>query len=191
MRYYAPVTATPTDAGGSLFIVLNWGSLWLEFAACSQLSSLVRSQVPVLQSRSVSSTPSSTFMQDGCRVSSCRTQKNVINCGVLMRVAPNLGAITGIHVNFELLCNLTNCCFDRLFIRLDGAPRKVPHVGAWDRKAASVISQLHEDSAIWSLKDHRRGSGSAHLRINYRRGCQLVSPNATRLLVPFLTTVVL
>ena len=127
--------------------------------------------------------PSSAFMQDRSRVSSCRTQKNVINCSVLMRVAPNLGATTGIQVNFELLCNLTNCCFDRLFIRLDGAPRKVPHVGAWDRKSASVIPQLHEDSAIWSLKDHRRGNGSAHLRINSCRRCQLVSPNATRLLV--------
>src|SRR4029077_19725310 len=104
-------------------------------------------------------------MQHGCRVSRCRTQKNVINCSVLMRVAPNLGATTGIQVNFELLCNLTNCCFERLFIRLDGAPRKVPHFGAWDCTAAPVTSQLHEDSAIWSLKDHRRGNGSVHCEL--------------------------
>ena len=80
MRYCAP-TATPTDAGGSL-IVLNRGSLWLEFAACTQLSSLVRSQVPILQSRSVSSTPKPHLH---ARRVSCQQVSDTKKCDLLQR----------------------------------------------------------------------------------------------------------
>jgi hypothetical protein len=106
--------------------------------------------------------PGSAFMQDRHCVSRNLTQKNVIARGVVVRVSPNLFEIARVESDFKFLCHLTYRSFDWHFVRLDYPTWEVPHIGAWDRSAVTVIAQLHEDTAIWTLKECCRANGFRH-----------------------------
>lgn len=81
-----------------------------------------------------------------------------------MRVSPNFVANSWINLYFEFLGNFPNCAFERRFVQLNRAAGEVPHIGKWNRIAATIIAQLHEDTTIGPSKKHRGGNAFFHAR---------------------------
>jgi hypothetical protein len=95
-----------------------------------------------------------TFIQNSRCGSRNWGQKDVIPRGTIVRVSPNLLAIGRVESYLKFLHHLTYRRFDWRFIRLDHSTSEVPRIVIWDRSTVAIISQLHEDCAIWPSKNH-------------------------------------
>ena len=71
---------------------------------------------------------------------------------MLVRVSKNFAASRRINFNSEFLKNLSDCSLNRRFAGLDHAAGEIPCIGKWDRVAATIVTQLHEDFTVGSLQ---------------------------------------
>jgi hypothetical protein len=89
----------------------------------------------------------------------------MIDGGVLMRVSPNFVANRWINLYFKFFENFSDSTFERHFVRFDRTAGEIPHIRKWDRNAATIVTQLHEDTTIGPLQKHRGGDAFAHARL--------------------------
>jgi DNA invertase Pin-like site-specific DNA recombinase len=71
-----------------------------------------------------------------------------LTLNVLLSFAQFEREVTGERIRDELLADFTNRGIKRFFVSVDSTAGKIPHVRKWDRSAATVVAQLHQDGAI-------------------------------------------